>query len=103
MGELQKNAEELIKTHGIKEGPPPLKPELWETFRDCPQTEKISLDIQNRFYTGYSHSNLDWSRPVHAVVADFKGDGMQMGMLLEQLEKAGCQYTFIGNPQAFNR
>jgi len=62
----------------------------------------VSLEIENRFYEGYGHSEIDWSRPVHALLVDFKGDSMQLGKLLERLSQRGEQYVFVGNPLPFN-
>lgn len=99
---LQEAATSALKVHGIGEGQAPAKRELWDEFCARPEAESASLEVENRFYAGYSHSELDWARPVHALLVDFKGDGMQLGKLLERLEARGEQYVFLGNPLPFN-
>jgi len=99
---LPEEASKLIGIHGIGNGKPPVKPELWEEFRARAATEQVSLPIENRFYSGYSNSEIDWAKPVHAIILDFKGDGMHLGHILQHLSDCGEQYVFIGNPLPFN-
>jgi len=99
---LAEEAAKVIGIHGIGAGKPPVKPEVWEEFRARPETEQQSLSIENRFYSGFSNSEIDWAKPVHAIVLDFKGDSMQLGHILQHLSDAGEQYVFIGNPLPFN-
>eukprot|EP00931_Biecheleriopsis_adriatica_P042954 TRINITY_DN24518_c0_g1_i1.p1 TRINITY_DN24518_c0_g1~~TRINITY_DN24518_c0_g1_i1.p1 ORF type:complete len:534 (-),score=99.27 TRINITY_DN24518_c0_g1_i1:25-1626(-) len=99
---LSEEAVKVLGIHGIEAGKPPAKPELFEEFRGRGETQETKLTIQNRFYSGFSHGEVDWSKPVHAIVLDFKGDGMQLGMLLERLSQRGEQYVFVGNPLPFN-
>eukprot|EP00928_Gymnodinium_smaydae_P018368 TRINITY_DN16994_c0_g1_i2.p1 TRINITY_DN16994_c0_g1~~TRINITY_DN16994_c0_g1_i2.p1 ORF type:complete len:550 (+),score=90.35 TRINITY_DN16994_c0_g1_i2:23-1651(+) len=102
MQRLAEEAQKVLATHGIGAGGPPKNPELWQQFRQTAQTEEVSLTVENRFYEGYSHAEIDWAKPVHAMFLDFKGDGMQLGHVLEQLERRGAQYVFVGNPLPFN-
>eukprot|EP00927_Polykrikos_kofoidii_P055947 TRINITY_DN50129_c0_g1_i1.p1 TRINITY_DN50129_c0_g1~~TRINITY_DN50129_c0_g1_i1.p1 ORF type:complete len:546 (+),score=89.96 TRINITY_DN50129_c0_g1_i1:108-1745(+) len=100
--DLAQLVEKALSTHGIGQSVPPAKPELWQQFQHFPHIQKTSLRVENRFYTGYSHEDIDWARPVHAVFVDFKGDGMQLGMLLRRFCDRGEQFVFVGNPLPFN-
>ena len=99
---LSEEAARVLGVHGIGAGTPPAKPELWEAFKARPETTQAPQTIENRFYAGYSHDDLDWARPVHALFVDFKGDGMQLGHLLQHLTDCGEQYVFVGAPPPFN-
>lgn len=102
MEDLEGAARKALAVHGIGKGSSPVKPELWEQFRATPGCEERRISVENRFYSGYAHSELDWGRSVHGIVVDFKSDSMQLGMLLERLTERGEQYAFVGNPLPFN-
>jgi len=96
--------EKALAAHGFGGLPaPPKSAELWEKFTTCPETETVRLEVSNLFFAGYDDGQLDWSRPVHGVLMDFKGDSMQTGMVLERLEQRGDQYVVIaGSCPSFN-
>ena len=102
---LEKEAQKVMETHGIGASKPPAQPaaaELFQAFCARKETAPQAVGVENHFYTGYQHAQLDWSRPVHGIVVDFKGDSMQIGMLLARLEACQEQYVFLGNPPPFN-
>ncbi|CAJ1373919.1 unnamed protein product [Effrenium voratum] len=99
-------ADRLLETHGIGKAQAPANPaaaDLFRSFCERAETAPKALEVENRFFAGYGKSELDWSRPVHGILGDFKGDSMQMmGMLLQRLEACKEQYIFLGNPPPFN-
>ena len=100
---LEKEAQKVMEIHGIGASKAPNAAELFHAF--CARKEtttQLGVGVENHFYTGYRHSQLDWSKPVHGILVDFKGDSMQIGMLLERLEACQEQYIFLGNPPPFN-
>lgn len=99
---LEDEAKKLLETHGIGKLPPPAKAEHWDKFKSSPATSECTMEIENRFYCGYGHSELNWTRPVHAIFTDFKGDSMQIGKLVERISRRGEQYVFVGNAPPFN-
>eukprot|EP00930_Biecheleria_cincta_P053229 TRINITY_DN3862_c0_g1_i4.p1 TRINITY_DN3862_c0_g1~~TRINITY_DN3862_c0_g1_i4.p1 ORF type:complete len:693 (+),score=125.83 TRINITY_DN3862_c0_g1_i4:63-2141(+) len=101
-GTLAEEASKAAAIHSIGSGTKPAKPELYEEFCRRAETKQTILEIQNRFYSGFGHAEIDWAQPVHGIVVDFKGDGMQLGMILERLSECNEQYVFIGNPLPFN-
>ena len=102
---LEKEAQKVMEIHGIGVSKSPVLPaaaELYQAFCARQETTSLGLGVENHFYAGYQHSQLDWSRPVHGILVDFKGDSMQLGMLLARLESCQEQYVFIGAPPPFN-
>lgn len=99
---LAEEATKVFGIHGIGSGKPPVKPELFEEIRARAETEQVNMTIENRLFSGFKHNEIDWAKPVHAIVLDFKGDGMQLGQILQHLSDRGEQYVFIGNPLPFN-
>lgn len=101
MAGLEEAAAKAWGSHGLGKGRDAevKSPQLREELKACGPQE-VELTISNMFFKGYDHEQLDWSRPVHAVVVDFKGDSMQLGMLAQRLEARGEQYVFLatGNP-----
>ena len=89
MSGLEAEADKLLETHSIGSTKPPANPAgeaLFREFCDRPETTPVQIEVQNRFYSGFQHHEIDWSKPVHGLVVDFKGDSMQIGMLLQYLE-----------------
>jgi len=103
---LRASAEKTLSVHGIGGTPSaPKTRELWDRFHAGAGDNSVTserLTIENRFYAGYRHSEIDWRKPVHGIFSNFKSDGMHMGMLVERLEDMREQYVFIGNPLGFN-
>lgn len=92
-----------LAAHGIGSGTPPKSADLWERFKSSKHTAEGKITIANRFYTGCDAATLDWSKPVHGIFVDFKGDSMQLGMLIERLETRDEQYIFVaGSSPSFN-
>lgn len=100
---LQQSAEKALSAHKIGHALSASKDvELFQGFSTDPNSKQYQVEIENRFFEGYSHNNLDFSRPIRGILVDFKCDGMQMGMLIERLIANDEQYVFIGNPPPFN-
>jgi len=102
---LAASAEKTLKVHGIGGTPTaPKNAEAWDTYHGNAGVSATSerLKIENRFYAGYRHTEIDWTKAVHGIFLDFKADGMHLGMLLERLEDMREQYVFIGTPLGFN-
>jgi len=106
MDVLKASAAKALLFHGMGGIPSaPKNRELWDTYHgvkgeDSATSERVPTE--NRFYSGYRHSEIDWTKPVHGIFSDFKSDGMHMGMLVERLEDMREQYVFIGNPLMLN-
>lgn len=95
---LQAETSKLLEVHGIGAGKPPANPAAAEVFRDfCsrPETTPVGLEVQNRFYPGRGLLEVDWQKPVHGILLDFKGDSMQIGMIIERLEVTGDWLSFF--------
>lgn len=116
---LAESAEKALNVHGIGKEPaapkvpaPEQEPdekkrklaqskwELWTSFSD--RARKEPMTVTNYFYPGYEHDEIDWKRPVHGFLVDFKADGMQMGMIIQRLVERNEQFIFIGMPLPFN-
>jgi len=105
MAGIESESAGLLESHGIGACKPPVNPAAAELFHDfCGRSEtmRVGLDVENRFFRGFQHGEIDWNKPVHGLLVDFKGDSMQIGMILERLEACGEQYVFLGNPPPFN-
>jgi len=96
---LGESVNKALAFHGIGTVPAaPPDAELWNMFHSETHTQKESKSIENRFYAGYSHNELDQKKAIHGIIVDFKGDGMQLGMVIQRFEESNEQYVFIGNP-----
>lgn len=96
---LEAEAEKLLETHGIGTGKPPADPraaELFHQFCDRSETTPVGIAVENRFFSGFQHNEIDWSKPVHGLLVDFKGDSMQIGMLLQHLEALSSHHVCYG-------
>ncbi len=89
MAGIESESAGLLESHGIGACKPPVNPAAAELFHDfCGRSEtmRVGLDVENRFFRGFQHDEIDWNKPVHGLLVDFKGDSMQIGMILERLE-----------------
>ena len=89
MAGIESESAGLLESHGIGACKPPVNPAAAELFHDfCGRSEtmRVGLDVENRFFRGFQHGEIDWNKPVHGLLVDFKGDSMQIGMILERLE-----------------
>lgn len=102
---IEEESAGLLESHSIGTSKPPANPAAAELFHDfCgrPETAQVEVTVENRFFRGFQHAEIDWNKPVHGLLVDFKGDSMQIGMILQRLEACGEQYVFLGNPPPFN-
>lgn len=86
---IEEESAGLLESHSIGTSKPPANPAAAELFHDfCgrPETTQVGVTVENRFFRGFQHAEIDWNKPVHGLLVDFKGDSMQIGMILQRLE-----------------
>ena len=51
----------------------PAAAELFHDFCGRPETTQVGVTVENRFFRGFQHAEIDWNKPVHGLLVDFKG------------------------------